>query len=195
MTLSYFDYAAGFLAVYFAGRLLSSKKSQGAPFPPGPPGVPIIGNLLDWPTDQEWDTFSKWAQQYGMNTLHSSFSFGSFLTQIVSIGDIVHVNLAGKHVVILSHPSVAQAMLERKGAIYSDRPALPFASMAGFGDTVTLMSESSDSKLQRKVFAQEMGNKNVLGRFTPMTFAQTQKFIRNIVKEPSADKLFQHIRK
>jgi hypothetical protein len=107
----------------------------------------------------------------------------------------VHVELAGKHVVILNHPSVAQEMLDRKGSIYSDRPVLTFASMAGFGDALTLVSEGPEFKLQRKVFAQELGSKATLARFSSMTFAQTQRFIRNILREPSANKISQHIQK
>jgi hypothetical protein len=33
--------------------------------PPGPIGLPLIGNLLDMPSEQEWLTFAKWGELYG----------------------------------------------------------------------------------------------------------------------------------
>jgi hypothetical protein len=77
MTLGYLDYAAATVAIYLLGRWASKKRSHGAPLPPGPSGLPIIGSLLAWPKDQEWITFSKWAKQYGMCKL-SLFSYTLF---------------------------------------------------------------------------------------------------------------------
>lgn len=45
-------------------RLLS--KRQSLSLPPGPPRKPIIGNLLDWPKEKDWEVFSRWHQVYGM---------------------------------------------------------------------------------------------------------------------------------
>jgi hypothetical protein len=35
------------------------------PFPPGPPKHPLIGNLLNFPLDQQWLTFLEWGKEYG----------------------------------------------------------------------------------------------------------------------------------
>lgn len=37
-----------------------------APLPPGPKGYPIIGCLLDMPTNGfEWLSYERWGEQYG----------------------------------------------------------------------------------------------------------------------------------
>ena len=36
------------------------------PLPPGPKGLPIIGNLLDVPTMSPWKTFHEWSKLYGI---------------------------------------------------------------------------------------------------------------------------------
>ena len=33
--------------------------------PPGPKGLPIIGNLFDIPFKKEWITFTEWGKSYG----------------------------------------------------------------------------------------------------------------------------------
>lgn len=39
--------------------------TQGAPLPPGPKGYPIIGNLLDEPSDgKPWVTYRQWGRQH-----------------------------------------------------------------------------------------------------------------------------------
>ncbi len=42
-----------------------SRRKQPAPYPPGPKGYPIIGNLLDMPTSLPWRTYMQWGEKYG----------------------------------------------------------------------------------------------------------------------------------
>jgi hypothetical protein len=36
-----------------------------ASLPPGPKGLPIVGNVLDMPSEKEWLTFAQWGEQWG----------------------------------------------------------------------------------------------------------------------------------
>ena len=40
-------------------------RSSGLPYPPGPKRIPIIGNLFDMPSHEEWVTYKKWSDEYG----------------------------------------------------------------------------------------------------------------------------------
>ncbi|KAG6846890.1 hypothetical protein H0H93_011243, partial [Arthromyces matolae] len=41
------------------------KPTQRAPLPPGPPGLPIVGNIMDMPRSKEWITFAEWGKKWG----------------------------------------------------------------------------------------------------------------------------------
>jgi hypothetical protein len=40
-------------------------RSDSRPYPPGPKRLPVIGNLLDMPSREEWLTYRKWSDEYG----------------------------------------------------------------------------------------------------------------------------------
>ncbi len=42
-------------------------QSRRGHLPPGPKGLPLIGNVFDMPKSKEWLTFAKWGEQWGMS--------------------------------------------------------------------------------------------------------------------------------
>ncbi len=40
-------------------------KAKTRRLPPGPKGLPLVGNILDMPSEKEWLTFAKWGELYG----------------------------------------------------------------------------------------------------------------------------------
>ncbi|PFH53325.1 hypothetical protein AMATHDRAFT_55202 [Amanita thiersii Skay4041] len=70
--------------------------------PPGPRGIPIIGNLHQIPK-RPWFQFKEWTKQYG---------------------PIFYLNIAGQRTLVLGSHKVTGDLLDRRANIYSDRPKL-----------------------------------------------------------------------
>ena len=41
--------------------------------PPGPRGVPVLGNVFDVPKEFEWLAYDRWSREYGMSRVPSNF--------------------------------------------------------------------------------------------------------------------------
>ncbi|KXN82772.1 O-methylsterigmatocystin oxidoreductase [Leucoagaricus sp. SymC.cos] len=104
-----------FLALYL---YLRKRRSRGSlPLPPGPKGWPIIGNMLDMPTEFEWKTYNEWCKKYGT--------------------DILHVPVMGTNLIVLDSAEAVFDLMERRSSIYSD-------SMAG--ETIISVAYGLDIK-------------------------------------------------
>ena len=47
------------------GMILYSSYVQNKGLPPGPPRLPLIGNIHQLPQENPWRTYQKWSKQYG----------------------------------------------------------------------------------------------------------------------------------
>jgi hypothetical protein len=52
------------LSLYFLASGFNKRKQL--PYPPGPKGVPVIGNLLQMPKRYEHQVYREWCKEYGM---------------------------------------------------------------------------------------------------------------------------------
>ncbi|KAI1470391.1 putative cytochrome P450 [Daldinia caldariorum] len=70
-------------------------------YPPGPPTLPLIGNLHQIPTEKRHEQFEKWAREYG---------------------PIYSLMLGNKVMIVLNSDQVIKDLADKRGAIYSSRP-------------------------------------------------------------------------
>jgi len=70
---------------------------------PGPPGWPIVGNLLSLPKDLLFLRLEEWAKQYG---------------------SIFYISIGTQPAIVLNNAKVAADLLDRMSAVTSDRPPM-----------------------------------------------------------------------
>jgi hypothetical protein len=85
------------------GLYVVHQKRRRAKLPPGPPRLPLIGNLHQAPKDAAWVTFSQWVEQYG---------------------PLVSVDFGGTNIIIIGDFETARDLLDKKANIYSSRPRM-----------------------------------------------------------------------
>ncbi|XP_063061778.1 cytochrome P450 2A13-like [Engraulis encrasicolus] len=79
--------------------------SRGLPLPPGPPGLPLLGNLLQVDKNAPYTTFMKWSKQYG---------------------EVMTVHIGPQRYVILTgHETVKEALVDQ-AEDFTGRPPAPF---------------------------------------------------------------------
>lgn len=156
--------------LYFLQRLVTKKRQH--PLPPGPSGLPLIGNLLDWPTSKGWLTFASWGATYG---------------------DLTHVRVMRTQLIIVNSAEKAISMLQRTN--YSGRPPAFFVTeMVGWKHMITWLNDGPRLKASHRLFKQTLGTSSLTQTFAPMTQAKTQEFVRKILEDPRPEALQQHIR-
>ncbi|KAF8209614.1 cytochrome P450 [Mycena galopus ATCC 62051] len=137
------------------------KKAKGsARLPPGPRGLPLVGNLLDAPTEQHWVKFAELGNIWG---------------------DILSLNVFGQTMIIVNSVKVAEDLLDVRGANFSERPIIPMGGeLCGFNNALILSQYGDRVRTERRLFHQLFGTQVAAAQFAPLISEEVQKMLRNV---------------
>ena len=106
------------------------------------------------------------------------------LTSLV-LGNIVYISVAGQPLVILGSAEVANEMLDKKSAIYSDRPVMEMAGeLSGFNNWTGFLAYGPRWKETRKYMHHAIGTRESLTEFGPLFESETRKFLKAVLRDP-----------
>ncbi|TDL26036.1 cytochrome P450 [Rickenella mellea] len=157
--------------VFLIFLLLYIKSCRRQSLPPGPKGLPFIGNVLQIPQEKEWLTYLQWSKTYG---------------------DVLHLSIFGRSLVILNSWKTVNDLLDKRSAIYSDRPRLVMAGeLLGYDQSIPLGHYNERHRESRKILHQMLGPRQVT-QFHHIEERETTAFLSKLLDTP--EKFRDHIR-
>ncbi|KAN0084486.1 Cytochrome P450 [Tylopilus felleus] len=153
--------ALGCIVLLYVGRRALGKRSS-YPLPPGPPGLPWVGNIIGVNAEAPWLTYAKWARTYG---------------------DIVYSRLLGRDIIIINSEKIAKDLLESRSKNYSDRPSLIINEISGVDFSSVFMSYGDRWRLHRRFFHQSF-RQEVVSRFLPYQHRKACNLLLRLLEDP-----------
>ncbi|KAF9781439.1 cytochrome P450 [Fusarium proliferatum] len=138
-------------------------------FPPGPKGVPGLGNLLQIDKSFPFRTYSTWSKDVGEDT---------------PLG----VKKAASNVVVLNSGRLVRELFEKRGAVYSDRPWQYINNDWILGDDLRIALFANNSSWLtrwRREFS-HIFDVAAITRFRPVYEAETARLLVKLLESPNA---------
>ncbi|KAL1725532.1 cytochrome P450 [Schizophyllum commune] len=137
------------------------RRKRYLPLPPGPKGLPLIGNFFDMPTMYEWEKYMEWAKQYDT--------------------DILYLNVAGKSIVVLDTYEACNELLEKRSRYYSSRPPFPMAiDLMGMDFNFSFIPYGDKWRARRRLF-HSVFHESASARFRPLEKKVAHRFLRSML--------------
>ena len=169
------------IVIWFVSLMISQRKRL--------PPTPLIGNTRRAPRTPPWITYSAWAKQYGISM--TDLCDATPVTKLTS-GDIFYFKAAGRKLVVLNTPKAIFDLLDKRSAIYSERPVFHFAgTILGFDRGTVLLQHNEILKRSRKYLSQTIGP-GAVKRYWGLQQYETARFLQRSINEP--DTLIKQLR-
>ncbi|CEL54795.1 O-methylsterigmatocystin oxidoreductase OS=Aspergillus flavus (strain ATCC 200026 / FGSC A1120 / NRRL 3357 / JCM 12722 / SRRC 167) GN=ordA PE=2 SV=1 [Rhizoctonia solani AG-1 IB] len=145
------------------------------PLPPGPKSDPLIGHLRVLPASDEHRAYARWGKELN--------------------SEIISISIPGQTIVVLNSTKAANELLDKRSAIYSDRPTVPMISypeLVDWSNNTALMRYGERWRSQRRMTNQVL-NKGASTPRWPLITEQCRLALQRISKAP--EKFSQEIRR
>ncbi|KAI0373687.1 CyP450 monooxygenase [Pilatotrama ljubarskyi] len=162
---------ASFIFIRYVLSMLSwEARSCGRPLPPGPPSLPIVGNIFSMPKTLAWEGYRDMSLRYG---------------------PVISFQLLGQRLMILGTADAALELLEKRSANYSDRPVSPMIELIGWEWDFGFMPYGQPWRRHRRLFWQHF-HPGVVSKYHPIQRDASSRFLRKLLANPA--RIEDHIR-
>ncbi|EJU01104.1 cytochrome P450 [Dacryopinax primogenitus] len=139
------------------------RRNSDLPLPPGPRGLPVLGNALQIPQERPWLVYAEWAKQYG---------------------SLTHLTAFGTHLIIINDRKTAHDLLDRRNAIYNGRVHMTFAGeIVGWEKSVAMLQ--GPRHIQTRRMGQTlMSLASVQQQCGERMTAEAHRLLKNLLDKP-----------
>ncbi|KAH6718660.1 cytochrome P450 [Leptodontidium sp. MPI-SDFR-AT-0119] len=138
--------------------------------PPGPPTLPVLGNLLQLPQKDLHLYFDKLSKQYG---------------------PIVSLKLGGTDLVLLNDATVVRDLIEKRSSIYSARPDTFIREFVG-NRNIAFRNNDDTWRRQRKMYHLRLNTK-VANQYIPYQVFDSKQLMSDLLNDP--DQYVKHLQR
>ncbi|OJT11090.1 O-methylsterigmatocystin oxidoreductase [Trametes pubescens] len=138
--------------------------------PPGPRGLPVLGNALQLPTTFAERAFHEWGKTFG---------------------DIVYFEILRTPAIVLNSVEAARDLLDKRSAIYSDRPRLVMLMELLRTRTLPGIPYGEKFRRRRKWMFDAAGNKPTLRGYRDIQHREVHRLLLNLSRRP--EKFTEHL--
>lgn len=132
--------------------------------PPGPSGLPFVGNLFDLAdSDEVQHKVRKWHQEFG---------------------DLFYTKIGGSDYVWLSSPKVVKDLMDKKSNIYSSRPPLPLAQDVASAGRRQLFMPYGPQWRQLRKHSHTLLNISSSIKYQPVQDLESKQVLRDLLDQP-----------
>ncbi|KAJ7025140.1 cytochrome P450 [Mycena alexandri] len=144
--------------------ILRLRRRSRLPLPPGPRKLPLVGNMYDLPATFQWKAYTEWSRKYD--------------------SDIIHLNLAGQSLVVLSSWQATDDLLQKRSLKYSDRSSFPMlCDLMGWDFNLLVMKYGPKWRTHRRLFDHAFNVKEAQ-KFRPINLAASRGLLRRLLQSP-----------
>ncbi|CCM01000.1 uncharacterized protein FIBRA_03048 [Fibroporia radiculosa] len=129
--------------------------------PPGPKGLPILGNIHQLPAKYQHETFTKWAAEYG---------------------DVFYIQICHKPAIVVNTLQAAHDLMEKRSSLYSDRPK---SVVMGFEFETSILPYGKQWRLHRKWFQTAFQTKTAQLRHRPLQLRAVRQLLSALLDSPA----------
>ncbi|EUC54101.1 cytochrome P450 family protein, partial [Rhizoctonia solani AG-3 Rhs1AP] len=161
------------LALVLLWRLIRRPKVR---HPPSPTSLPLVGNLFSIPPDHEHVAFAKLGEQLK--------------------SDIVFLEIFGHQMLVLNSAKAALELLEKRSALYSDRPIIPMITEPGlmnWSSNASIIGYNDIWRHYRRIINNWL-NMRAVTQFTSLQERQARMLLQRLLSVSNHTQPFEHVK-
>ncbi|KAI0334559.1 cytochrome P450 [Cubamyces sp. BRFM 1775] len=151
------------IVVFVLYRFLVPRNKRTLPLPPGPPPLPLLGNVLQFPTQNLGQGFRELSEKYG---------------------DVVHLRVLGRSIILIGSYEAACDILEKRSAIYSDRPPSAMVELTDLDWVFVFKHYGPEWRKYRRAMHSAF-TAEAITRYWPVQLQTTRELLRNLLTSPA----------